>query len=134
VQELGGLHRGSDRIIRRSAFTHDAPQGPVDHVRKSFLSSRPQALARTTLASVSHDGKRLAPQLRVPTLVLHGTGDPEVPQHELEDLLADLPDAELVSLPGQGHVLALAVPETVAQQVARSVARVRLAAPAQHAS
>ena len=124
----------SNRIIRRAAFTDHTPQGPVDHVRESFLSSRPQALARTTLASVSHDGTSLAPDMRVPTLVLHGSADPEVPNQELQELLQALPDAELVSLPGQGHMLPLTDGETVATQIARWVQRVGLGAQARQTS
>jgi pimeloyl-ACP methyl ester carboxylesterase len=95
-------------------------------VRDSFLSNRPNPLARTTLASVSHDGRTLAPDLHIPTLVLHGTDDPEVPDQELRELLAALPDSELVSLPGKGHVLALTDPEFVAQHITRWVRDVGL--------
>lgn len=121
------VDRVSDRLVRNFAFTPRTPHGPVAHVRESFLSSRPNALARTTLASVSHDGRTLAPDLQVPTLVLHGTNDPEVPEQELRDLLSALPDAELVSLPGKGHVLALTDPEFVAHHIARWVRHVGLA-------
>ncbi len=116
----------ANRIIRRLAFTPDTPQGPVDHVRESFLGSRPKPLARTTLASVSHDGTKLAPEMRVPTLVLHGSADPEVPGRELHELLSALPNAELVTLPGAGHILALTDPDTVAEQIARWVRHVGL--------
>lgn len=116
----------SDRLIRRFAFTARTPQEPVEHVRASFLGSRPLALARTTLASVSHDGTTLASDLNVPTLVLHGSDDPEVPDKEIQRLLSALPDAELVTLPGAGHLLPLTDPETVARHVARWVRHVGL--------
>jgi pimeloyl-ACP methyl ester carboxylesterase len=121
IESIDGL---SDPLVRRFAFTPRTPPGPVAHVRKSFLTSRPRALAGTMLASVSHDGRSLAPDLHVPTLVLHGTDDPEVPDQELQDLMSALPDAELVSLPGEGHVLALTDPEFVARHVVRWVRRV----------
>ena len=124
-RRIKGAELLSNRLIRNFAFTPRTPPGPVAHVRDSFLSSRPQALARTTLASVSHDGRSLAPDLAVPTLVLHGTDDPEVPDQELRDLLSALPDAELVSLPGEGHVLALTDPAFVADHVARWVRHVQ---------
>ncbi len=113
--------------MRRLAFTPQAPPDPQDavaHVRDSFLTSRPWALAGTMPASVSHDGTRLAPALTVPTLVVHGTADPEVPADEVTELLAALPEAELVSLPGAGHMLALTEPRTVADQIARWVRHV----------
>lgn len=39
--------------------------------------------------------------LTAPTLVLHGSKDPEMPDQELHELLDALPDAEPVSLTGE---------------------------------
>lgn len=117
----------SNRLVRRYAFTSSAPRELVDQVRENFLASRPQALAATTLASVSHDGTSMAYDLTVPTLVLHGSMDPEVPDAELHELLAALPDAELASLTGEGHMLPLTNGEFVAEQVSRWVRHVGLA-------
>lgn len=116
----------SNWLVRRYAFTSSAPREAVDQVREDFLATRPQALSATTLASVSHDGTRMAPSLTVPTLVLHGSSDPEVPDQELHELLDALPDAELVSLTGEGHMLPLTDGELVADHVARWVRRVGL--------
>lgn len=113
----------SDRLVRRAAFADDAPQDAVARVRNSFLTTRPLALAGTTLASVSHDGTELAPDLDVPTLVLHGRDDPEVPPDELDELMAALPDGEAAELPGAGHMLPLLHPDVVAEQIARWVIR-----------
>lgn len=118
----------SDRLVRRFAFTSEAPRETVARVREDFLNSRPRALARTTLASISHDGSRMAPDLTVPTLVIHGSADPEVSEEELRKLMGALPDGALLSLPGEGHMLPLTRPELVAEQVARWVAHVLPAA------
>lgn len=61
------------------------------------------------------------PALDVPTLVLHGDADPEVPAEGAQALMSALPDAELVMLPGAGHVLPLTHGTFVADQVARRV-------------
>lgn len=119
----------SDRAIRRFVFSEDAPADVVARVRENFLSTRPLALAGTTMASVRKDGTSLAPGFDVPTLVLHGTADPEVTQEDLERLLEKLPDAELVQLPGAGHMLPLTCGEAVAAQIGRWVERVRGARP-----
>ena len=113
----------SDRLVRRAAFADDAPQDAVARVRDSFLTTRPLALAGTTLASVSHDGTELAPELDVPTLVLHGENDPEVPPEDLRELMAALPGGEAVELPGAGHMLPLLHPDLVSGQIARWAAR-----------
>lgn len=122
-RRLRTVEHVSDRLVRGAAFTDDAPQDAVARVRDSFLSTRPLALAGTTLASVSHDGTELATALDVPTLVLHGEHDPEVPPDELRELMAALPDGEVVELPGAGHMLPLLHPDVVAGQIARWVVR-----------
>ncbi|MGQ1796086.1 alpha/beta fold hydrolase [Kocuria oceani] len=124
-KRIRSLENLSDRLVRRFAFTSDAPRDLVERVRQDFLNSRPRALTRTTLASVSHDGSRMAPDLTVPTLVIHGSADPEVSEDELRRLLDALPDGELLRLPEEGHMLPLTRPELVAEQVARWVERVR---------
>ncbi|SDN76233.1 alpha/beta fold hydrolase [Geodermatophilus sp. DSM 45219] len=124
-----GVEAVSDALVRRSAFAPGEPAELVARVRESFLTTRPRALAGTTLASLSHDGTRLAPHLDVPTLVVHGTADREVPEDEVRDLLSALPDAELVSVPRAGHVLPLTHGPLVAEQVARWVARTSPARP-----
>jgi pimeloyl-ACP methyl ester carboxylesterase len=115
----------SDAMVRRFAFTPDTAQRHVDRVRESFLSSRPLALAGTTVASVSHDGSACAPALDVPTVVLHGDRDPEVPQDDVAVLLSRLPQAELVTIPGAGHMLPLTHAQLVAEYVARLVTLTR---------
>ncbi|MGY1839443.1 MULTISPECIES: alpha/beta fold hydrolase [unclassified Modestobacter] len=117
----------ADRLVRRIGVGPTAPPDVVDRVRKSFLTTRAPALSATTLASLSHDGVQLAPGLHVPTLVLHGGADPEVPGDEVRELIDALPDGELVEFPDAGHMLPLTHPADVADQVARWTRQVRAA-------
>ncbi len=122
-RRVRGVQALSDVLVRRAAFAPGEPAELVARVRDSFLTTRPRALAGTTLASLSHDGTRLASHLDVPTLLVHGNADPEVPEDEVRELLSELPDAELVTLPGAGHMLPLTHGPEVAAQVTRWVAR-----------
>jgi non-heme chloroperoxidase len=65
----------------------------------------------------------------VPTLVLHGSADPEVSGEEVDRLMPALPDAELATLPAAGHMLPLTHTEVVVRQVLRWAERVRLGLP-----
>jgi pimeloyl-ACP methyl ester carboxylesterase len=114
----------SDRLIRRAAFAPGEPQEFVAQVRDSFLGSRPRALSGTTMASLSHDGVDLGPALRSPTLLVHGSADPEVPEDETRALLSVLPDGELVTVPDAGHMLPLTHPDLVVAQVRRWMERI----------
>jgi pimeloyl-ACP methyl ester carboxylesterase len=114
----------ADRLVRRIGVGPTAPPEVVARVRDSFLATRARALAATALASLSHDGVEFASSLTVPTLVLHGGADPEVPQEEVRTLVAALPDAQLVEFPGAGHMLPLTHGAEVADHVARWGCRV----------
>jgi pimeloyl-ACP methyl ester carboxylesterase len=124
ARRIRPMHAVSDRAIRRFAFAPGEPQKLVERMRDDFLTTRPLALAGTTLASLTHDGVELAPSLTVPTLVIHGSRDPEVPGEEIERLMPVLPDGELVTVPGAGHMLPLTHPDVIVEQVARWVRRV----------
>ena len=50
----------------------------------------------------------------------------EVPADELQELISALPDVELVNLLGEGHMLPLTRPDTVAEQITRWVRHVGL--------
>ncbi|MCZ2817493.1 alpha/beta fold hydrolase [Modestobacter sp. VKM Ac-2984] len=115
----------ADWLVRQFAFEPGAPKDAVAQVREDFMGSRRVPLARTTLASVSTNGVQYASALTVPTLVVHGEHDPEVPQEEIDELMPKLADGELVQLPGAGHMVALTRTEETAEQIARWVRRVR---------
>ena len=51
------------------------------------------------------------PLIDVPTLVVHGAEDQLIPVSEAEILATSLPDAELVIVPGAGHLLNLEQPD-----------------------
>ncbi|WP_346622729.1 alpha/beta hydrolase [Blastococcus montanus] len=138
VARVGGRIRPiaplADRLVRKAAFAPGEPRDLVEKVRDDFLTTRPLALAGTTLASVSHDGVRLAPSLTVPTLVVHGSEDPEVTDEEVEKLMAALPDAELVTVQGSGHMLALTDPDVVVEQTRRWMRRMSGDRPVQEST
>jgi pimeloyl-ACP methyl ester carboxylesterase len=58
-----------------------------------------------------------------PTLILHGDADAFVPLQSSQWLAQTLPHAELVVLPGVGHVPTLTRPHAVAQGILRFFGR-----------
>ena len=50
------------------------------------------------------------PGLAVPALVIHGEDDQLIPSSEAEAMAAALPEAELVIVPGAGHMVNLEQP------------------------
>jgi pimeloyl-ACP methyl ester carboxylesterase len=119
--------RLADTIGRWLIFTSDDPSAAIRTARRDFLATDPRVLARTTLASVSDDGSKLASTLHVPALVLHGDRDKQISDDDIQFLLSRLPDGHLVTLPGAGHMLPLTDPATVAHYITEWTCRVTAA-------
>lgn len=65
----------------------------------------------------------LLPQIRVPTLVLHGQDDPMVPVAAAFDLQSRIPGAELEIVPGMAHDMPLPLLPRVTERVLRHLRR-----------
>ncbi len=108
------------------AKTIGSPGYPSDEarlqqrVRSDFARSySPAGFARQTAAIIA-DGDRRAMLkcITVPTLVIHGDGDPLVPVEGGRDTAASIPGAKLAIVPGMGHDLPLALVDTIADTIA----------------
>ncbi|ALH79070.1 alpha/beta fold hydrolase [Sphingopyxis macrogoltabida] len=79
----------------------------------------PQGVARQMAAIVS-DGDRRAmlKDVKAPTLVIHGEADPLVPIAGGRDTAENIAGARLLTIPGMGHDLPLALVDTLADAVA----------------
>ena len=79
----------------------------------------PQGVARQ-MAAIVADGDRRAmlKTITAPTLVIHGEADPLVPLAGGKDTAASIPGARLLTIPGMGHDLPLALVDTLADAVA----------------
>jgi pimeloyl-ACP methyl ester carboxylesterase len=79
----------------------------------------PQGVARQ-MAAIVADGDRRAmlATIKAPTLVIHGEADPLVPLAGGKDTAANIPGARLMTIPGMGHDLPLALVDTLADAVA----------------
>lgn len=63
-------------------------------------------------------------EIKVPTLVIHGDADAAIRLELAETLAREIPDAELVVIPGAGHAANLTHPELVNPAIDRFLARV----------
>lgn len=78
----------------------------------------PQGVARQ-MAAIVADGDRRAMlnTVAAPTLVIHGEDDPLVPLAGGRDTAANIPGARLLTIPGMGHDLPLALVDTLADAI-----------------
>jgi pimeloyl-ACP methyl ester carboxylesterase len=109
----------------------DTPEYPMDEQRlrervaaaydRSFY---PRGVPRQLLALLaSGDRTRQLCKLRIPTVVIHGDMDPLVPYRAGKATAAAIPDAELVTIEGMGHVLPPEAWPRILDAVARNAAR-----------
>ncbi|ALJ11510.1 alpha/beta fold hydrolase [Sphingopyxis macrogoltabida] len=89
----------------------------------------PQGVARQMAAIVS-DGDRRAmlKEIKAPTLVIHGEADPLVPIAGGRDTAENIAGARLLTIPGMGHDLPLALVDTLADAIAEHAQSVAVAA------
>ena len=84
----------------------------------------PQGVARQLGAIfASGDRRPLLQTIRCPTVVLHGADDPLIPVACGEDVCANIPGAEMITVPGMGHDFPEALDETFADAICRAAAR-----------
>ena len=79
----------------------------------------PQGVARQMAAIVADGDRRsMLKDIKAPTLVIHGEDDPLVPLAGGQDTVANIPGARLMTIPGMGHDLPLALVDTLADAIA----------------
>lgn len=96
-----------------------------DHERGWY----PQGVARQMAAIVADGDRRpMLKSIKAPTLVIHGEADPLVPLAGGRDTVENIPGARLLTVPGMGHDLPLALVDTLTGAIAEHARGVALAA------
>ena len=108
--ELAEVGWGQDDPAFRRVFTTQFMPDSTSEQWEAFdelqrRTSSPQNAARIMAATGMLDVVDIAPQVRVPTLVLHARGDRRSPIEQGRLLAALIPDARLVTLDSSNHIL-----------------------------
>lgn len=108
VDELASATLAPANAALKSANARMARSVGPDGFRRQLQaqSTRPDSLARL-------------PSIAVPVLVLSGAQDEICPRALQQELSGGLPHAELVEVPGAGHMLPLEAPDAVADRLRR---------------
>jgi DNA-binding CsgD family transcriptional regulator len=98
-----------DAAFRQVFATQFFPEGTQEQHRAfnhiARLSASPAGAARLLRAIWSLDVRDIAPAVRCPTLVLHARRDKRVDFDQGRELASLIPDAHLVPLDSQNHIL-----------------------------
>ena len=85
------------------------PEGTQEQMRwfseLTRVTTSPETAVRLRASASTIDVTTLAPLVRAPTLVLHGTGDAAVPFDQGRRLAAAIPGARFVSLESKNHII-----------------------------
>lgn len=100
-------------------FSGPVPPEVAQLVRTMMLDVRPTGLLPMLTAFAGADLRDVLPTIAVPTLLLYGERDERSPLPVAEALHAGIPGSDLVVLPGVGHYVNLAAPETFDAEVRR---------------
>jgi esterase/lipase len=80
-------------------------------------SASPRSALTLAKLNTSIDVRHVLPAIRVPTLVLHRTGDRDSNIEEGRYIASHIPDAKFVELPGEDHLLFVGDQDAVLQEV-----------------
>ena len=102
-----------------SLVAADARPEPVAVLRAMAEDSHPEAMRLLARSMAETDLGGLLPQIEVPVLLMWGEQDTRSPLHVAEAMRASIPGAELVVVPGSGHVVNLERPDEFTAAVRR---------------
>jgi pimeloyl-ACP methyl ester carboxylesterase len=117
---------GSSRVLASPGFLFDEELARARGARSYDRCFYPAGVGRQLLAILaSGDRTPALRSLRVPTLVVHGDGDPLVTPSGGRATAAAVPGARLLMIPGMGHDLPREAWETIVDAIAELVATTR---------
>jgi pimeloyl-ACP methyl ester carboxylesterase len=112
-------------INARVAFGPGVPGPPQASMARMQAPMRLETMATFLPTFATHDRTgALGPLERIPTLIMVGERDVLTPLSHSQAIADALPDAELVVVPGSGHMLMMEVPDAVTERLRELIARV----------
>ena len=111
------------RAMVRGSIGQQPRRAHIDLTLETFAATTGTARAGYLLAMLAMDLRPCLEQITVPATVMVGTRDRLTPPRLARQLAASLPDAELVVLPGSGHMLPLEEPDRIIDAIGRTSGR-----------
>lgn len=118
-------------VLRRASYGRNAVPRIRARASTAMIGATPLETVAGFIGSLErHDETQSFPVLStIPTLVVGGDGDIATPFKNSVKIAAGLADAELVRVPGAGHMVHLECPDLVTAAIMRLVARIEPAKP-----
>ena len=129
MTEAWWLERGRDLTrlddhARAAALLDRGMRRPVPEHLRAAVAATPVATIEKFCAAIAHtDLRQSTDTLRLPVLGLVGRGDRITPPDLMREMIDGIPGADLVMIPGAGHLAPWDAPEETAGQVNAFMAR-----------
>jgi len=107
------------QLINDMAFGPAASAGLKELAKRQMMTVRSTVLHGDFVACDRFDVMPRLGEITVPTLILCGTEDRLTPLKYSEFLHRHIPNSQLITFPGAGHMVMLEQPEAVAQAISR---------------
>jgi pimeloyl-ACP methyl ester carboxylesterase len=104
----------------RGVFGADPGRGQMDLTRTLFAKTVPQVRAGFLIAMSTMNLLEGIATIGIPTTVMVGSRDRLTAPARADQMVAAIPGARLVTLPGRGHMLPLEDPDAVAEEIERA--------------
>jgi pimeloyl-ACP methyl ester carboxylesterase len=114
------LRSSAGRRFVRGVFGDDPVRSHVDLTRTLFAGTTPGVRAGFMLAMSTVNLLEGIGIIRIPTTVMVGSRDRLTAPARAAQMVAAIPGARLVTLPGRGHMLPLEDPDAVATEIERA--------------
>lgn len=122
-----GRRAGSDiafLLTRKLSYGGDVPPSLVAFMEHMVAATPVEVMTEFFDTFLRHDKLEALDVLnRIPTLILCGDDDKLTPVHNSHQMAEEVPDAELVVVPGAGHMVMLERPSVVNSALRRLVER-----------
>ena len=126
AERLAGVERdleqSPDALARSflpTLLADDAPAALAEELLEIMLDLHPAGALTMARSMAEADLRDVLPRIDVPTLLLYGEADVRSPLPVAEELAARIPGAELVVVPGAGHMLNMQAPDRVNAELRR---------------
>jgi pimeloyl-ACP methyl ester carboxylesterase len=107
------------RSFLATLLTDSAPAELADELLAILVDLHPAGALAQAHAMAEADLRDVLPDIAVPTLLLYGEQDVRSPRAVAGELAAQIPDAELVLIPGAGHMLNMEAADRVNAELLR---------------
>ncbi len=116
------LHSTAGHRFVRGVFGGDSVRSHIDLTRTLFADTAPRVRAGFLHAMSTMNLLEGIATIRLPTTVIVGSRDRLTAPARAAQLVAAIPGARLVTLPGRGHMLPLEDPDAVTAEIERAFA------------